>query len=150
MPSNEIPRTTEYSFTRQRNCEDRRGSALGPGLVVRIADVPPRVRVSPVEILRMFKLAKASAVKARTQTINQLKAVLVAADPTLRKTLSGLNNLLPVRRCTQREIDTPCDTTSAAAYTLRLLARRILTLIDEIRDLEQQITAAVPTTLPSC
>jgi hypothetical protein len=32
----------------------------------------------------MFKLAKASAIKARTQTINQLKAVLVAADPVLR------------------------------------------------------------------
>jgi transposase len=40
----------------------------------------------PVEMLRLFKLAKASAVKARTQTINQLKAVLVAADPALRET----------------------------------------------------------------
>ena len=46
----------------------------------------------PVEMLRMFKLAKSSAVKARTQTINQLKAVLVAADPQLRDTLSGLSN----------------------------------------------------------
>ena len=79
----------------------------------------------PVEMLRMFKLAKASAIKARTQTINQLKAVLVAADPQLRETLAGLSNLLLIRRCTQLEIDTPCDTTSAAAYTLRLLARRI-------------------------
>ena len=43
----------------------------------------------PVEMLRMFKLAKDSAVKARSQAINQLKAVLVAADPTLRETLSG-------------------------------------------------------------
>ena len=33
----------------------------------------------------MFELAKASAVKARTQTINQLKAVLVAADPAVRE-----------------------------------------------------------------
>ena len=33
----------------------------------------------------MFKLAKASAVKARTQTIYQLKAVLVTADPALRE-----------------------------------------------------------------
>ena len=41
----------------------------------------------PVEMLRMFKLVKTSAIKARTQTINQLKAVLVAADPQLRETL---------------------------------------------------------------
>lgn len=33
----------------------------------------------PVEMLRMFKLAKASASKSRSQAINQLKAVLVSA-----------------------------------------------------------------------
>ena len=103
----------------------------------------------PVEMLRMFKLAKASAVKARTQTINQLKAVLVAADPALRETLSGLSNTMLIRRCTQLEVDTPQDTTSAAAYTLRLLARRISQLTDEIRELEQQITAAITRHTPT-
>jgi transposase len=102
----------------------------------------------PVEMLRMFKLAKSSAIKARTQTINQLKAVLVAADPPLRETLSGLSNLRLIRRCAQLEIDTPCDTTSAAAYTLRLLARRILTLTDEIRELDHQITTTVTSHTP--
>jgi transposase len=97
----------------------------------------------------VFKLAKASALKARTQTINQLKAVLVAADPALREALSGLSNTLLIRRCTQLELDTPCDTTSAAAYTLRLLARRILALTSEIRDLEHQITAAVTNHTPT-
>ncbi|HSS23013.1 MAG TPA: IS110 family transposase [Mycobacterium sp.] len=103
----------------------------------------------PVEMLRMFKLAKASAIKARTQTINQLKAVLVAADPQLRETLSGLSNLRLIRRCTQLEVDTPQDTTSAAAYTLRLLARRILALTSEIRDLEHRITTAVTRHTPT-
>ncbi|MFE3652860.1 hypothetical protein ACFXO2_34555 [Streptomyces sp. NPDC059152] len=37
----------------------------------------------PVQIARMFKLAKSSAAKARTQAINQLKTVLVSADPNL-------------------------------------------------------------------
>jgi len=32
----------------------------------------------------MFKLAKASAVKSRTQAVNQLKSILVGADPELR------------------------------------------------------------------
>ena len=108
----------------------------------------------PVEMLRMFKLAKASAVKARTQAINQLKAVRIAADPALREALSGLSNTALIRRCTQLPVDTPQDTTSAAAYTLRLLARRILALTDDIRGLQQQITAAVtshtPTLLTRC
>jgi transposase len=80
----------------------------------------------PVEMLRMFKLAKDSAIKAHTQTIN----------------------LLLIRRCTQLEIDTPCDTASAAAYTLRLLAQRIQALTSEIRDLEDQITTAVTSHTP--
>ena len=49
----------------------------------------------------------------------------------------------------QCQVDTPCDTTSAAAYTLRLLARRILALTSEIRDLEQQITAAITNHTPT-
>lgn len=65
----------------------------------------------------MFKLAKASAVKARTQTINQLKAVLVAADPVLREGLSGLSNHVLVGRCAQLDALTP--TTSPAPQPTR-------------------------------
>lgn len=39
----------------------------------------------------MLKLAKTSAVKSRTQAINQLKAVLVVADSTLRESLAVLS-----------------------------------------------------------
>ncbi|GII59666.1 hypothetical protein Pth03_80550 [Planotetraspora thailandica] len=57
----------------------------------------------PVEMLRMFKLAKASAIKSRSQAINQLKAVLVSADPQLRDGLSGLSTIMLVRRCAGAE-----------------------------------------------
>ena len=62
-----------------------------------------------------------SAIKARTQTINQLKAVLVAADPVVREALSGLSNTMLIRRCAQLEASAPHDVTNAAVYTLRLL-----------------------------
>jgi transposase len=103
----------------------------------------------PVEMLRMFKLAKDSAIKARTQTINQLKAVLVAADPQLREALSGLTNIMLIRRCAQLESTTPQDVTSAAVYTLRLLARRILQLTQEIHDLVHHITDTITRHCPS-
>ncbi|MEV7098890.1 transposase [Amycolatopsis sp. NPDC051045] len=60
-----------------------------------------------VEMLRMFKLAKGSAIKARTQTINQLKAMLIAADPTLREELTGLSNPILFRRCAELPPTTP-------------------------------------------
>ncbi|WP_244189114.1 hypothetical protein [Streptomyces yokosukanensis] len=47
----------------------------------------------------MLKLAKDSAVKARTQAINQLKAVLVIADPALRERLFRLGNRELLRTC---------------------------------------------------
>jgi transposase len=97
----------------------------------------------PVEMLRVFKVTKDSAVKARTQAINQLKAVLVAADPALREALSGLTNTMLIRRCAQLETTTPHDVTSAAIYTLRLLARRILELTAEIHDLVHHITDTI-------
>ncbi|MGW5508177.1 hypothetical protein ACWEV9_10425 [Streptomyces albogriseolus] len=53
----------------------------------------------PVHSARMFKLAKDSAVKARTQAINQLKAVLVIADPAPRERLSSLGNRELFRTC---------------------------------------------------
>jgi transposase len=102
----------------------------------------------PVEMLRMFKLAKASAVKARTQTINQLKAVLVAADPALREALSGLSTTMLIRHCAQLETTTPQDVTDAVIYTLRLLARRILALSEEVHDLEQRLTDTITSHTP--
>ncbi|MEE1836805.1 hypothetical protein PUT24_39145 [Streptomyces sp. SP17KL33] len=45
-----------------------------------------------MELLRLFKLAKGSASKSRTQAINQLKSVLACADAELRESLAGLSN----------------------------------------------------------
>ena len=103
----------------------------------------------PVEMLRIFKLAKTSAIKSRTQAINQLKAVLVSADPQLRESLSGLRNPTLIRRCAQLDTSPPRDAPTAAVYTLALLARRILELTTEIDDLNQQITAILTRHAPT-
>ena len=102
----------------------------------------------PVEMVRLFKLAKTSATKSRAQAINQLKAVLVRADPALREALSGLSNHKLIRSCAALDTDTPTDATAAAAYTLRLLAHRIQQLTDEIDRLNDRITAAITAHTP--
>jgi transposase len=45
----------------------------------------------PVEALRQLKIVRDSAVQARTKALNQLKAVIVTADPAIRQALSGLS-----------------------------------------------------------
>lgn len=101
-----------------------------------------------VEMLRMFKLAKASAIKSRSQAINQLKAVLVRADPALREAMTGLSNPALFRRCAELRTVNPHDPAGAAAFTLRLLARRIIELTSEVEELNAQITAAIQSHVP--
>ncbi|MFI6063631.1 transposase, partial [Streptomyces sp. NPDC051286] len=79
----------------------------------------------PVEMLRLFKLAKGSAIKSRTQAINQLKSVLVSADSTLRESLAGLSNPRLIKRCADLDDLDATGPAAAARHTLRLLARRI-------------------------
>src|SRR5918911_1529498 len=96
----------------------------------------------------VFRLAKASAVKSRVQAINQLKAVLVCADPILRESLSGLSTRRLIRQCAQLPVDTPSDIAGAAVYTLQLLARRVLELTTQINDLNQRITEVLTAHTP--
>jgi transposase len=103
----------------------------------------------PVEMLRLFKLAKGSAVKSRTQAINQLKSVLVCADAALRESLAGLSNPKLIKQCaalTETEISGPAG---AAQHTVRLLARRIQNLTEEINDLTRQMADAVQASTPA-
>src|SRR3954452_15035881 len=99
-------------------------------------------------MLRLLHLARASAVQARTQAINQLKAVLVGADPALRERLSGLNRTALIRHCAGLPAGTATDVATATVYTLRRLAQRIQARTAEQRDLQQQITAVISTHAP--
>ncbi|MGV9876061.1 transposase, partial [Streptomyces cellulosae] len=101
----------------------------------------------PVHSARIFKLAKDSAVKARTQAINQLKAVLVIADPALREQLSGLGNAELFRTCARLGAhDAGGDedaVTQAIHLTLRMLAERVEQLTGQISELNQRLTGLV-------
>lgn len=102
----------------------------------------------PGGVLRPFKLAKGSAIKSRTQAINQLKSVLVCADAELRESLAGLSNPKLFQQCaalTESQVSGPAG---AARHTLRLLARRIQSLTEEINDLTGRITEAITSSTP--
>lgn len=72
----------------------------------------------PVETIRLFKMAKTSAVKSRSMAINQLKAVLVAAEPALRESLAGLSNPKLLRRCSQLRPAPRSGPQAASRHTL--------------------------------
>ncbi len=92
-----------------------------------------------------------SAVKARTQAVNQLKAVLVTAPAELRESLNGLGPVALLERCAGLRPGQPTTPLTAAKYALRMLARRALTLQSEAQQLREQLatltTAAAPALL---
>ena len=106
----------------------------------------------PVQIARLYKLAKDSAIKARTQAINQLKAVLISADPALRETLTPLSNPDLFRRCTQLGTDPDFlgldDVLDATLLTLQLLAERIQQLTAQVDDLKRRLAGLVQSHAP--
>jgi transposase len=108
----------------------------------------PKTADGPVEIMRILKVAKDSAVKARVQAVNQLKALLVNAEPALREELAPLSTARLVARCSELDTDAADAVTAATLHTLRQLARRIQYLATEIRSFEDRITAAVTSTAP--
>ncbi|MFJ2478431.1 transposase [Streptomyces sp. NPDC087659] len=107
------------------------------------ADVTPKTGEGPAADMRVLRLAKESAVKARTQAKNQLKAVLLGIDPELRESLSRLSNSALIAHCAELP-----GNGSASVFTLRLLARRIQQLTVEVKELTRRVNRAVRTCHP--
>ncbi|MGW1729384.1 IS110 family transposase [Streptomyces sp. NPDC002306] len=103
------------------------------------ATTVPKSSDGPVEDMRVLRLAKESAVKARTQALNQLKAVLMSIDPDLRELLTGLSNPALVATCAGLDVDHRGE----AVFTMRLLACRVQYLSNEVKELTRRTTKAV-------
>ncbi|MFJ2008734.1 IS110 family RNA-guided transposase [Streptomyces chartreusis] len=112
------------------------------------ATVVPKRGDGPVEAVRVLKIAKDSAVKARVQAINQLRAVLVNAEPAMREPLEKLALPQLVAHCAALHHDGPDPAEAAVADTLGRLSRRIQFLEAEIGDARRQMTVLVQRTAP--
>ena len=114
-----------------------------------VADATPRSGKGEIEMIRMLKSAKDSAVKARTQAVNQMKALVVTAPAELRETLDGLTTSALVKRCRSFRTGRPDNPTAAAKYALRSLARRYRQLSKEIQDLKAELERLIQATAPA-
>ena len=109
----------------------------------------PKTADGAVEMMRLLKIARDTAVKARTTAMITLKQIVVNMSPALRETLQDLTDQALLTRCAglrSGPLDTP---TASAKHTLRALARRWIALADEItthdRHLARLTTATSPT-----
>ncbi|MFI7337267.1 IS110 family transposase [Streptomyces sp. NPDC050085] len=126
----------------RRRSKSDRGDAEAAARAVQSGRARTRAKSGngPVEIARLYKGARDSAVKARTQAINQLKSVLITADPALREELTGLSQRQLVHACgtliAEEHEGSGGPVAQATRFILRTLAQRIEQLAAEARMLQ--------------
>lgn len=109
----------------------------------------PKAADGLVEMIRALRVARRSAMKARTQAANQLGAIVLTAPEPLRTNLRGLSvqRLVDaVARCRPGPL---ISTEAAAKLALRHLARRHIALSAEITELDRDLDALVAQAAPT-
>jgi transposase len=102
-----------------------------------------------VEMIRILRSARRSAVKARSQVANQLRGYLVTAPEELRQRLGELTTkelvAVAARLRPGKDLD---DVEAATKFALRSVARRYQALSEEIAELDAQLDRVVAEVAP--
>lgn len=108
----------------------------------------PKTRVGIVESIRVLRVARSSAVKARTQVGNQIKDLVLTAPEPIRAELRPLRTKQRAARCAHWRPAATLDPTAATKRALRHLARRWEALTVEIRELDGDLATLTKAAAP--
>jgi transposase len=109
----------------------------------------PKSAHGRVEMIRVLRSARQSAVKARTQAANQLQGLRVTAPEQLLNRLRTLSTKELVSVAARfRLSDDPTDVPAATKFALRSVARRYEALSEEISELEAHLERLVAQAAP--
>jgi transposase len=110
----------------------------------------PKTRTGPVEAIRVLRVARRGAVKARTAALNQLHGLVTAAPEPLRAALTGLNGAQLTAHCAQLQPDEDHlgDPVQAITAALAAIAARIQNLTAEISQADKRLRPLTTRTAP--
>ena len=109
----------------------------------------PKLSTGVIESIRLLRLARRGAVKARTQAANQIHSVIDTAPQELRAQLLGLSKTARLARCARLRPGDVATPVGAAKLALVSLARRWAALNDEIDALGLQLARLVELAAPN-
>ncbi len=145
----EVNRTSRQHRRRHGKYDAADAEAAARAVLSGDATGEPKAADGQVEMLRALKVARRSAVKARTQAANQLHALVMTAPEQVRSDLRGLPAKKLVRKASRfRCRPELADPTVATKFALRSVARRYRQLSKEISALEEQIERLVKESSP--
>ena len=99
----------------------------------------PKSADGPIESIRALRVARRSAMKARTQAANQITALVINAPGALRDRLNQMDTPRRVETCARFRPGVLTDPGEATKAALRSLARRHLDLSAEIAALDEAL-----------
>lgn len=109
----------------------------------------PKTRDGVVEAIRSLRVVRRSAVKSRTQTINQIRTLIVTAPSEVREKLRGLPTSELIHTLARsRPTGQTSDPIHTVRVALRRLARRHEYLTEEINDANAELGPLVAQAAP--
>ena len=149
IPVFEVERPKRRHLRRRGKSDSRDAEAAARAVLAGETAGVPKSGDGRVEMVRVLRTARRSAVKARSQAANQLRGVLVTAPEAMRHRLRGLSTKELVAAAARfRPGDDPEDVDEATRFALRSVARRYHYLSEEIAELDAQLCRLVAETAP--
>ena len=102
-----------------------------------------------VEAIRVIRVARTSARRARTQALNQMRSLISTAPDELREDLRRLNVHHMLERASAYRPGARRDVASLTKWSLRTLARRAIELEEEIKECDALMEPLVSETAPA-
>jgi transposase len=144
----EVDRPNRQSRRKTGKSDALDAVAAARAVLAGTANGAAKTRDGHVESIRVLRVARISAHKARTQAINQLRALVSTAPADLREQLRGRGPDQLIDACAALRPGRGHDVTTATKQALRILARRALSLQAEIDDLDELIPPLVAAQAP--
>lgn len=148
IPVVEVDRPNRQRRRRRGKSDPTDAEAAARAALAHDATTIPKSRDGNVEMIRALRVARRSAMKARTQAANQLHALVVNAPDELRSQLRTLNTNQLVNRTTKFRVGAITTPTAAIKLALHELACRHNQLTDEIARLDTHLDELVATAAP--
>ena len=107
-----------------------------------------KTRDGNVEAMRVLRVARSSARRSRTQAINQMRSLISTAPDELRAELRDLSIYKVLELASAYRHTGRTDVTGVTKLTLRMLARRALSLEEEVKEIDRILKTLVAETAP--
>jgi transposase len=145
----EVERPKRRHLRRKGKSDSRDAEAAARAVLAGETAGEPKSAAGRVEMIRVLRAARRSAVKARTQAANQLRGIRVTAPEALQQRLRGLSTRELVAVAARFRLGSdPGNVEEATKFALRSVAQRYRALSGEIAELDTQLDRLVREAAP--